>query len=190
MNWNLPIWLLAQRSRWERLGDGFRGQRTRLDTNEAYVSLAIMGVLLIGLVGLGVYALRRDENRPTNSPWKLFGELCRAHQLTWRERSLLKRMARVHQLQQPAEVFLEPRYFDASSLPASLERHRHQILDLFRKLMDASQLEEVFDNRQRRPAPRNVAPDETDLPPNGPTSPAVVAPVTSASDIAASTPTA
>lgn len=60
-----------------------------------------------------------QRQRNTNSPRQLFLDLCKAHELSRHERSLLRRLAQQHQLDQPSLLFVEPSWFSAEkTLPA------------------------------------------------------------------------
>ena len=154
---SFAIWLLAQRSRWERLGDGFRGHRARLDTTESVIGVLVIVVIFAALIILARYGLRDDKDRPTNNPWQLFWELCRAHGLSRRESRLLCRLAKERKLSNPGDIFVDPRFFDTSTLPRSLKRRSAEFVNLMPRLMDASQLEDLFTQRHQRRAQAKTA---------------------------------
>jgi hypothetical protein len=61
---------------------------------------------------------------------QLFAQLCRHHQLDWSSRRLLRRLARSRQLKHPAQVFLEPLWFDTANMPPGLRPYRQQLVAL------------------------------------------------------------
>jgi hypothetical protein len=77
------------------------------------------------------YSAERDRNR--HSPWQLFADLCKAHKLSRRERYLLQQLAGLYQLDQPAMLFIEPSWYSAEKVaatvgqPAELDRLRQRL---------------------------------------------------------------
>jgi hypothetical protein len=75
----------------------------------------------------------------SNSAAQLFRELCRAHGLSHSHRRLLKRLATARRLTSPALVFVEPKHFDTTNLPASLLPSAKELQHLSAQLFGASQ---------------------------------------------------
>lgn len=114
-------YLLAQISRWERLGDGLHRPRGRIEFAD-FAPYIILTILLGGVIAAVLtYRKHNDWTVPCDDPRKLFRELSRAHRLDRHSRRLLRQLAEVLQLEQPAEVFLQPAYFKAENLPAPLQ---------------------------------------------------------------------
>jgi hypothetical protein len=78
----------------------------------------IVGALLaITFLAWMVTWLVTARNRKiSNSPERLFKDLCTAHKLTHRERQLMTRLAQKAGLSQPASLFVEPMWWDAGRL--------------------------------------------------------------------------
>ncbi|MGA2064299.1 MAG: hypothetical protein ABSG86_05000 [Thermoguttaceae bacterium] len=81
----------------------------------------LLGFFLIAAVLVGLWAIRQvamlgRRGAAVNSPRRLFRSLCRAHRLSWSQRWLLGRIARANRLAQPAQLFVEPEYFDEPRL--------------------------------------------------------------------------
>jgi hypothetical protein len=105
----------------------FDHQRPRFDLGHflmwSFVAMAMAGITLFVL-----RKQRRDSRGFTsNSPRKLFGELCRAHGLAFSERRVLKQLAYFRNAAHPALLFVEPRYFDSATLPTALESKAQQL---------------------------------------------------------------
>ena len=103
--------LLADRSRWERLGDGFSGEAAKLSIGEVLGLVGVAAALALLISILHGFARRQDSGRTINSPQRLFGQLCRAHRLRWRDRRLLKRMAEFGRINPPVLLFVKPDQF-------------------------------------------------------------------------------
>ena len=115
-----PFRLLAQLSRWQRMGDGLRGPGTRIELSEAL--LYGLGLILVGMIVWMVFRWRKrnDMNQRCDDPRKLFRELCQHHGLDRSDRRLLLKLVATRQLRQPAELFVTPLAFDPANLPADL----------------------------------------------------------------------
>ncbi|NOY30361.1 MAG: hypothetical protein GXP28_09350 [Planctomycetes bacterium] len=126
--------LLAQYSRWERLGDGLHRSRGRLDLMEVLPYL--IGLLVLGAVVAAVLAYFKynDLSKPCNDPNRLFRELCRAHGLDRASQKLLWQLASLTKLPQPAEVFLTPAVFEANQLPEQLCAEQERVRELRERL--------------------------------------------------------
>ena len=135
MNLTVFTWtILAQVSRWERLGDGLHRSRSKanlIDLLPVVIILALVGV------GIAVYLKlkqRNDFKQPCNDPQKLFRELSIAHALDRSSQKLLLNLATEAGLEQPAEVFLRPALFDLEGLPQQLHAQQSHFQTLKEKL--------------------------------------------------------
>jgi hypothetical protein len=68
---------------------------------------------------------------------KLFASLCRAHGLSWSDRRLLRVLAHWRGLADPCKLFIEPRYFDGSSLEAAPATRLARLQELRARLFGA-----------------------------------------------------
>ncbi|MEM9658059.1 MAG: hypothetical protein AAF961_06835 [Planctomycetota bacterium] len=130
----IAIPILAQISRWERLGDGLRKTG---DRGELYDLLPAVAVLaLVGLVSFAVvrWRHRNDMSRRCNDPEKLFRELCLAHNLTGPDRKLLRRLSDAHGCSQPAEVFLRSSAFALAQQSSELAELKPELASLRARL--------------------------------------------------------
>lgn len=116
--------LLAQRSPVMHLGDRFRPGQAGGPLGTSLLPWLVVTVGL-GLTWLVVTWLNRRRQRRRHAPRKLFRDLCKAHQLTRRQRRMLWRLAQRRQLPQPALLFLDPQSWgleQAESLGAEAQR--------------------------------------------------------------------
>ena len=135
MNISLYTWgLFAQVSRWSRLGDGLHRSRGRTDINDL-IPYAIV-LLLAGIAVAVVIAIkkRNDFSKPCNDSHKLFRELSHAHSLNRSSQNLLLQLASTFQLDQPAEIFLQPALFETDQLPQHLVAEQAKLQELRQKL--------------------------------------------------------
>jgi hypothetical protein len=94
--------------------------------------------LLLAILGTSyVLAKRKGCEFLRNSPKGLFHDLCRAHRLHTRNRRLLKQLAAARGVPNPAELFVEPKYFDAADLPQSLQSASSELRQLRHALFDS-----------------------------------------------------
>lgn len=110
----MPLVLLAQHDRIRALGENFRGEHARVSTHEVLLGLALLACGVVGLWMLSQHLARREKALRLYSPRRLFKQLCDAHGLPRAARKTLKRLAHVHELENPARLFLEPERFDIS----------------------------------------------------------------------------
>jgi hypothetical protein len=119
-----------------RFGEGFSGKRIRWDQETVILWCVIGLTVFLAFWLLGRMLQRQDWVVPYHSPRRLFFALCRAHHLRIAERWLLWRLTRYYVLSDPAQVFLDPRYLAAASLPPSLQAKRAQFESLRLRLFD------------------------------------------------------
>ncbi len=125
--------LLAQSASWQDMGRRFREGGSTLDSTELLVLVAFL-VGLFALLWLISRFLLRDQRQPYHNSAGLFRQLCRAHRLSWRRRSLLWKLARAHELAEPAAIFLAAERFTTAHLPPKLGKRGAEIASLHAKL--------------------------------------------------------
>ncbi|MCH7752164.1 MAG: hypothetical protein IH898_08430 [Planctomycetes bacterium] len=126
------ISLLAQYSKWRRLGDGVR--RSRVELSELMPFFIVMVVIGIAIaVGVQIYK-RYDYSKPCDDPLKLFRQLCAAHKLNFSSRRLLLQLATALEMPQPAALFVTPAAFRRSELPPQLQGEAERIKKLAHRL--------------------------------------------------------
>lgn len=111
--------LLAQHSRWVRMGDRFQGRAT-FDWTDVAIWGGIGVAFLVALYVFSRYNARNETPKPCRSPNRLFLELCKLHGLDRASRSVLKRLAESHGIPHAASIFLQPDRFETARLPASV----------------------------------------------------------------------
>jgi len=85
--------LLAQISKWERLGDGLHRSRGKMgfaDLLPYFIGLAVIGTAIAVIVYL---IKQNDFSKPCDDPKKLFRQLCRQHLLDRGSSRLLSQLA-------------------------------------------------------------------------------------------------
>ncbi|MBN1851776.1 MAG: hypothetical protein JW829_03600 [Pirellulales bacterium] len=121
--------LLAQRDRWERLGDRFQSDRS-IDWENVILWCALTAFFAIGVILLVRFSHRKEKKTRTHDSQELFAELCRAHGLSWKMRRLLLRLAKEQGLSQPVTLFLNPDPFVQDRLPETLRSRSRQLAKL------------------------------------------------------------
>jgi hypothetical protein len=95
-----------------------------------------VGVILAAWLGWRWYS--RFPRRPSNSPRRLFKDLCNAHGLSFRERSLMTHLAGQLRLAQPAILFVEPGLWDERRLGPTLSKRAAELATLRERLFAKS----------------------------------------------------
>lgn len=105
-------WLLTA----QRTLPGVQDLRLRSTMDLSSLMWALILVLaVVGIVMLATRCFAATERRRSSSPRRLFRELCRAHQLSWGEQRLLRRLAAWHKLHHVIDLFLDPARFDVDA---------------------------------------------------------------------------
>ena len=128
------LMLLAQLSKWQRLGDGLHrsGPRTEL-TDLLPLAIAVVVVGIVAFVAVQLYK-RQDFSKPCDDAQKMFRQLCAAHKLDFGSRRLLQKLATSLEIANPAALFVTPSAFRESTLPESLRGEQARLLNLARRL--------------------------------------------------------
>jgi len=129
----LQMLLFAQNDFFEDISR--RARKPTMLTLEQWCVICAALFLVIVITALGSwYSERKGKPRRCNSPKRLFWSLCRAHDLSWRDRWILWRLSRYQELDDPARLFLEPHRFDSPNLSFALQRHPARIASLRERL--------------------------------------------------------
>ncbi len=122
--------LLAQFSRWERLGDGLHRSRGRVDLIEMLPYVIGVAVVVAIVFAVAKYIKYNDLSKPCDDPQKLFREISKAHGLDRSSQRVLRQLADALGYLQPAEVFITPSAFEANQLPEELRDEEARICEL------------------------------------------------------------
>ncbi len=115
--------MLASRSVWGR----FDHQRPSFDSTHWWILLGC-AVLFAGFAVAIYRSSRRIKSEfDTDNHAKLFRELCRAHRLSFANRRQLRRLASARGITEPARLFVEPKHFETSHLPESMQSAADEI---------------------------------------------------------------
>lgn len=126
--------LLADVPAYQHMGDRLYRGHGRINLVDMWPALLV--IVLVAIVTAIVFAIRKrnDMTKHCNDPNKLFRELSQAHGLDHGSQSLLWKLAKALQLAQPAEVFLQPAYFQADRIPPELRGSESELDTLHRRL--------------------------------------------------------
>ncbi len=136
---------LAQSAAWLALGqdkerishmaEHFQDRGASVSATEVVVFFAVVALLCIVLWRVARMVAMRD-GRSYFSTNGLFKQLCQQHDLDWPSCQLLRRLARARRLDNPAQLFLEPDWFDAVEIPVPLQPFRPQLEQIKQRLFD------------------------------------------------------
>ena len=126
--------MLASTSRFRALGSGVRGRGAKIDSSQVVTMVVVAAVVVIGIALLSRHAARRDRRRAFTNPRSLFRALCKAHGIDRRGRRLLRQMVRWYRLEQPAQLFVNPKRYELSQLSPELQKEGKAITALCEQL--------------------------------------------------------
>jgi hypothetical protein len=129
----LPVLLAAPGGYFSKLGNTFHQEGAIVGWEAAGIIVGAAATI-IGLAWLTMRLLKSRQKRISHCPWRLFKDLCAAHELTYRERQLLTQLAHQHRLQQPAMLFVEPAWWDAERLGSGWQRSLAEVQALHNRL--------------------------------------------------------
>ena len=144
----------------ENINDTFSAKSPAKDHQFGeFFLLIIAGVVLIFVIWFAyqLYA-QRKQNLSIDSAWGLYKKLCQVHNLSLKERHVIRKVFRWNELDDPLPLFVEPNYFK-QILADETKPYFHAVIQgLLNKLFSPGQeLIEVNDdnsneNRQENPA--------------------------------------
>jgi hypothetical protein len=132
------------------LADAVHGRTPAGQQQGVLLGFVLIAALLVGLWAVLQVSALRGRRGSYNSPRRLFRSLCRAHRLSWSQRWLLGRLARAHGLAHPAQLFVDPEYFDEPRLAAGLRPKAQRLRQLRDRLFAG--LPTIQDRASRPPA--------------------------------------
>jgi hypothetical protein len=91
---------------------GMHHRQEELDTSGLATALLFFCLFFVSVWGIARLLLGPAGGEAKNNPSRLLAELCRAHQLTFRDWWFLRRLAHHHRLGNPVLLFLQPHHFD------------------------------------------------------------------------------
>ena len=128
------IALLLADARLSKIQNAFKDRETTVDARQILIGLTVVTIAIIVLWFVSRAMERRARRGHFDSSLGLFLSLAKAHNLGWTEQWLLWRLARSHQLKDPARLFLEPERFDSSNLTDSLRVKQNQLKLISRRI--------------------------------------------------------
>jgi hypothetical protein len=147
--WQGALW--AADPRLEKFTQEFRGREPQVGARGIMIGLLLLALMIVSLWILARVIERRSGRKPFDSSLGLFVSLCAAHQLRWRQRWLLWRLARAWRLAEPARLFVEPHRFETKSLGERLAPRAAELKEIAQRLFAEPA---VADNHGQSPAPK------------------------------------
>lgn len=115
-----------------------RLDRPRANFDREWIFLAGLAVVLALVLLLSHWASRRRQKEFwCDSPTQMFHELCRAHRLERTNRRLLQRLGTAREVENLAEIFVEPEMLDATTLPPALKPATTELRQLRQQLFES-----------------------------------------------------
>ena len=121
--------VLLSQGRLANLGDRFRNGGGNFDWLTMLIVVVVMAIA-IAVVWLVSQHLNKRETGGYHNHRSLYRELCRAHQLGWRDRRLLALLAHKQGVVVPARLFVEPERFEPPRLEGLKESQQTRLAGL------------------------------------------------------------
>lgn len=112
------------------------------------VVIALLALIGLGLTLVCVYFTKRLSQKPLANPRKLFKQLCRAHELTGRERRQLEHLAKLLGVETPAILMIDTSIWNVDKLVEAKKlqpKQRERLMTLQRVLYDQPRLTTSLD---------------------------------------------
>jgi hypothetical protein len=117
-----------------KFGNSFKARETSVNSTQILLGVACLAITIAILWYVSRAVERRARRGHFDSSLGLFLNLGKAHNLSWPQRWLLWQLARCHQLDEPARLFLEPEHFSSANVPDSLRAKRDQLMLISRRI--------------------------------------------------------
>ena len=125
----LPI-LLGDQHAIRNVMRGMHNRQAGIDTSGLTTALLIFCLFFVSVWGIARVFIKPERGFNQNNAKGLFRELCLAHRLNRSDWWLLSRLAHYHRLNDPAMLFLEPRWLDADLCGSTWQRQNTRLREL------------------------------------------------------------
>ena len=119
----------------DRFGGGGRGQAS--NTKLLIVAGCVVAAITVTLVLVGRYHKSRNTKDGYYSRNELFRDLCRTHEFTNYQQTLLKSIAKELQLKNPAVLFIEPKHLELALVEPVVPYPQEAIRQIFKELFSS-----------------------------------------------------
>ena len=118
----------------ENINDTFSAKPSAKDHQFGeFFLLLIAGAVLIFVIWLAYqFYVQRKQNSSPDTAWGLYKKLCQVHNLSLKERYVIRTVCRWNELDDPLPLFVEPNFFKQVLADATMQRYHpvvHSILD-------------------------------------------------------------
>ncbi|UUO08212.1 hypothetical protein M4951_07800 [Blastopirellula sp. J2-11] len=124
--WRALALLAQEQASFRNLGDRFRADSASIDISQLSLLAAFVLFAVIGLWYLQK-RLSATGDEGTDSPRRLFQDLCRIHELSRDESKLLSQVPRQLELADPASLFADPTHLVVAVRAAEDDALRHRL---------------------------------------------------------------
>ncbi len=118
------------------LGSEFRGRNARLGWQDGAIVLGIIAVVAVAVFALSKYLQKQERGERIFHPWKLFNELCRAHNIDFKGRLALRQLAKSLELDHPVKLFLDQTILDRGVKLPAMAKCRERLEQIQLRLFD------------------------------------------------------
>ena len=126
--------LLADDS--HRVWGRFDHQRGGLDPTHWLIIGGALALLLVSMLVSHLRAKHGQQEFWHDSPSRLLHELSHAHRLDAAHRKLIRRLASERGAEHPADVFVEPEFFDTTNLSTAFKNTASELRQLRHQLFE------------------------------------------------------
>ena len=139
--------ILANSSRSEKIFDSISDQfSTKSAVKDQqfgeFFLLIISGVVLVFVAWLAYqFILYRKRISSPDTPWGLYKKLCQVHNLSVKEKYVIRMISRQNGLEDPLPLFVEPNYFKQVLADETMYRYHLTTQNLLNRLFASSQVQ-------------------------------------------------
>jgi len=125
----------------ENLNDQFSAKSSAKDHQLGEVFLLFVAGAVLAFVIWLAYQLyvQRKQSLSPDSAWGLYQKLCQVHHLSFKERSVIRKVCRWNGLEDPLPLFVEPKYFKQILADETMFRFHEVVQELLSKLFSHGQ---------------------------------------------------
>ena len=137
--------VLAQNGRGEKIFESLNNQFSAKSAAKdqqfgEFFLLVIAGVVLIFVAWLAYqFLLHRKKSASPDTAWGLYHKLCRVHNLSMKEKYVVRKVYRLMGLEDPLPLFVEPNYFKQVLADETMQQYHLTAQSLLDKLFGSGQ---------------------------------------------------
>ena len=124
----------------ESISDSLSAKSSKDHQFGEFFLLLFAGAVLIFITWLAYqFYVQRKQSVSPDSAWALYKKLCQVHNLSLKERSVIRKVRRWNELEDPLPLFIEPNYFKQILADEKMIRFHLVVQELLKKLFSPEQ---------------------------------------------------